>query len=307
MDNYAGSSLNKNIGIIGFGEVGQVFASGLLENNPDVNVYVYDILLEKKEKDIEEKIFNCGAEPVYRIDQLAHKCEIVLSLVSSAASVNVAKEFSKELDDQKIFIDFTTSTPQDKKVSEDVIRGKKGLYVDAAIMGTVATEKSKVPLLLSGSHAAETEKQLTALGFNCQIVELPNGASASIKLLRSIFMKGLEALVLETMITARNYGVEKAVLESISKTIDNNDFTAFSNALITTHMVHKNRRMKEVSDCIKIITDAKLEPSVTEGVLTFFKNSVNKQVENELAQTNDIAKILDAYLSKDSLMEIDKS
>lgn len=298
MDNSIGASVKNNIGIIGFGEVGQVFASGLLENNPNARVYVYDILLEKKENDMDEKIIRFGAEPVHRIDQLAHKCEIVFSLVSSSASISVAKEFAKELDGQKIYVDFTTSTPQDKKTSEKAIQDKKGLYVDAAIMGTVATEKSKVPLLLSGDHAAETEKQLTALGFNCQIVDLPNGASASIKLLRSIFMKGLEALVIETMVTARNYGVEKAVLESISKTLDNNDFTAFSNALITTHVVHKTRRMKEVSDCIKIITDANLEPSVTEGVLTFFKNSVNKQMENELAQTKDISVILDAHLSR---------
>lgn len=120
-------------------------------------------------------------------------------------------------------------------------------------------------------------------------------------------MKGLEALVLETMITARNYGVDKEVQKSISETMDNNDFTTFSNALITTHMVHKNRRMKEVSDCIKIIKDANLEPSVTEGVLTFFKNSVNKQVKNELTQTKDIEIILDAYLSKDKSLEFDKS
>lgn len=307
MNNYAGSSSNKNIGIIGFGEVGQVFASGMLENNPDVNVYVYDILLEKKEKEMEEKIISIGAEPIYRIDQLAQKCEIVFSLVSSSASIHVAQEFSKGLDNQKIFIDFTTSTPHDKEISGNAVHDKKGFYVDAAIMGTVATEKSKVPLLLSGSHAAETEKQLTTLGFNCQIVNLPNGASASIKLLRSIFMKGLEALVLETMITARNYGVDKEVQKSISETMDNNDFTTFSNALITTHMVHKNRRMKEVSDCIKIIKDANLEPSVTEGVLTFFKNSVNKQVKNELTQTKDIEIILDAYLSKDKSLEFDKS
>ncbi|MFJ7827876.1 NAD(P)-binding domain-containing protein [Psychrobacillus sp. NPDC096623] len=307
MKENVGSTIKKNIGIIGFGEVGQVFANGLLENNPGVNVFVYDILLEKKETAIEEKIIEIGAKPVQRIDQLALTCDIVLSLVSSSASIHVAKEYSNELDDQKIFIDFTTSTPQDKQVSEQVIQAKKGLYVDAAIMGTVATEKNKVPLLLSGNHATETEKQLTALGFNCQVVELPNGASASIKLLRSIFMKGLEALALETMITARNYGVDKEVLESISKTLDNNDFTTFSSVLMKTHMVHKKRRMKEVSDCIKIITDANLEPAVTEGVLAFFKNSVNKQFEDNLVQTKDIGEILDAYLNKERLIEFNKS
>jgi 3-hydroxyisobutyrate dehydrogenase-like beta-hydroxyacid dehydrogenase len=301
MEKGVESSIKMNVGIIGFGEVGQVFAMGLLKNNPNVKVYVYDILLEKKQTEIEDKIFNIGAEPVYHIDKLSQKCEIVLSLVNSSASINVAKEFSKELESQAIFIDFTTSTPQDKKISEKLVQDQKGLYVDAAIMGTVATEKYKVPLLLSGSHASETEQHLTKLGFNCQIVELPNGASSSIKLLRSIFMKGLEALILETMITAKNYGVNKEVLDSISNTLNNNDFTTFSNALITTHMIHKNRRMKEVSDSLKLITDANLQPLVTEGVLSFFSNSVNKQIDSEIAQTNDIEKILEVYSNKNEV------
>lgn len=289
-----------NIGIIGFGEVGKIFADGILKNHSNANVYVYDILLEKNHSEIIENIKKIGATPVKTIIDLSHACDMVFSLVNSSASIHVAQEFSKELNRNVIFIDLTTSTPQDKNMSETYLVEKNGKYIDGAIMGTVATEKNKVPLLLSGNHASLAEQSLAQLGFNCQVVELPNGASASIKLLRSIFMKGLEALLLETAVTAKNYGVYNEVLESVAKTLNNNEFKTFGNALIKTHMIHKTRRYKEVQDSLKLIKDAHLESFVTDGVVSFFSNSVNMEFEPSILESDNVDHILDYYLSTDA-------
>jgi 3-hydroxyisobutyrate dehydrogenase-like beta-hydroxyacid dehydrogenase len=292
-----GESNQVTIGIIGFGEVGQAFVNGLLENKN--KVYVYDILLEKSESDIEEKIRKLGAIPVNQIEELAYCSEIVFSLVNSSSSIHVAKEISNNIKHKIIFIDFTTSTPQNKLESEHLISSKGGLYVDAAIMGTVATEQYKVPLLLSGEHANLAQKYLADFGLNCQAIRHPVGAASSIKLLRSIFMKGIEALLLETMITAKNYGVNEEVMDSISKTLNNNDFVHFGNALITTHMIHKNRRYKEVLDSLKLIKDANLQSYVTDGIMSFFANSVNIDVDKEILKSNNIEQILDSYITID--------
>jgi 3-hydroxyisobutyrate dehydrogenase-like beta-hydroxyacid dehydrogenase len=231
------------------------------------------------------------------MEELARCSEIIFSLVNSSSSIHVAKEISNNIKHKIIFIDFTTSTPQNKLKSEHLISSKGGLYVDAAIMGTVATEQYKVPLLLSGEHADLAQKYLTDFRLNCQAIKHPVGAASSIKLLRSIFMKGIEALLLETMITAKNYGVNKEVMDSISKTLNNNDFAHFGNALITTHMIHKNRRYKEVLDSQKLIQDANLQSYVTEGIMSFFANSVNIEVNKEILKSNNIEQILDSYVT----------
>lgn len=276
MSLQVGEPNTVSVGIIGFGEVGQIFVKGLLEKIEQV--FVYDVLLEDKHNVLNEKIIQLGARPVYQIEELGHCCDLVLSLVNSAASEIVAEGVAKGLNKKTIFVDLTTSTPQVKSRSEQIVVSRGGIYVDASIMGTVATEQYHVPILIAGDYSSEVQKLLCNLGLNCQAINHPNGAAASIKLLRSIFMKGLEALILETMITAKNYGVSDEVMESISKTINNNDFTTFANALITTHMIHKNRRYKEVLDSCKLIEEAKLIPHVTEGVKSFFSKSIEMEV-----------------------------
>jgi 3-hydroxyisobutyrate dehydrogenase-like beta-hydroxyacid dehydrogenase len=279
------------VGIIGFGEVGQVFSEGILEKTE--HLYVYDILLEKNRDMIIDKINSIGAQAVDKIEQLSERCTLIFSLVSSSASESVAAGVAKGIRKGTIFIDLTTSTPQVKANSEKIITANDGIYVDAAIMGTVATEQQRVPLLIAGNHAEKVQTILNSLNFNAQAISHPNGGAASIKLLRSIFMKGLEALVLETMVTAKNFGVSDEVMESISRTINNNDFATFANALITTHVIHRNRRYKEVLDSSNLIKDAELPPYVTQGVIAFFSNSVQLDIEREVIQSNNFEKVLE--------------
>ncbi|QNK46759.1 NAD(P)-dependent oxidoreductase [Brevibacterium sp. PAMC23299] len=283
------------VGIIGFGEVGQVFAKGLLEKTK--HVFIYDILLEKNKNLITEKINNIGVQAVDGIEQIGECCTLIISLVNSSASEVVAAEVAKGIRKGTVFLDLTTSTPLVKSKSEKIIVSNGGIYVDASIMGTVATEQQQVPLLIAGEQSVKVQALLNSLGFNCQAINHPNGGAASIKLLRSIFMKGLEALILETMITAKNYGVSDEVMQSISKTINNNDFTTFANALITTHVIHKNRRYKEVLDSCNLIKEAELSPFVTEGVISFFSNSLKMDIDQEVIQSNNVKQILDQYLS----------
>ena len=284
------------VGIIGFGEVGQVFAKGILEKTEQL--FVYDILLEKNRDLIMDKINNIGALAVDSIEQLSERCTLLFSLVGSSVSESVAADVANGIRKGTIFIDLATSTPQVKAKSEKLITANDGIYVDAAIMGTVATEQQKVPLLIAGEHAEKVQTMLNSLGFNAQAINHPNGGAASIKLLRSIFMKGLEALVLETMVTAKNYRVSDEVMESVSKTINNNDFATFANALITTHVIHRNRRYKEVLDSCNLIKDAELPPYITDGVISFFSNSVQMDIDQEVIQSNNVEKVLEQYLPK---------
>ncbi|WP_378934611.1 NAD(P)-binding domain-containing protein [Metabacillus herbersteinensis] len=290
-----------NIGIIGYGEVGRIFIEGLLNTNN--TLFVYDILLANQENKNPKMSEDPNIHFKPTIDSLASTCDLIFSLVNSGSAFNVAEAISKCIKKNAILIDLTTSTPQVKKKSEELITIQGARYIDAAIMGTVVTEKFNVPIIIGGDDSGEITIYLKELGFNCVNLDLPNGSAASIKLLRSVFMKGLEALILETMIVSKHHDVLEEVMNSISTTMENNKFSTFSKALFDTHHIHKVRRFKEVTDSCKVIEEAKITPYVTEGVKKFFSNSIQLELEGDLIKRGSIDEILSVY-EKNSLLEV---
>lgn len=282
-----------SVGIIGFGEVGQIFAKGLLERKQQV--FVYDILLEKNRDLIIDKITGLGANAVDHLGQLGEQCNIIFSLVNSTASEAVATDIAKCISKGTIYLDLTTSTPQVKLRSEKLIASKGGLYVDGAIMGIVASDQYRVPLLVAAQNPDNIKQMMDVLGLNCEIIASPTGAAAGIKLIRSIYMKGLEALILEAMITAEKYGVTDNVLETISTTMNSTEFEKLAKTLISTHVLHHQRRSKEVIETLKIIKEANLTPHVSQGVSSFFLNSVSLQLDKDLA-SQDTKRIINHFI-----------
>lgn len=286
---------NLVTGIIGFGEVGQILALGLLEN--DQNVVVYDTRLANPEDSVGESIQKIGAQQVSSLRELAEKCDVVFSLVPSSVSNLVSNNFALNIREGTFFLDLTTSLPEVKKKSATRINSADGIYIDVSIMGTVATEKYQVPLLIAGEQAEEVKKIFNEFGLNSKVISRNIGAAASIKMLRSIFMKGIEALLFETMLTAEKYEVRKEVMDSISTTMRNNDFEKLADTLIITHIQHRERRHKEVQESISLVKEADIYPYVTEGVLSFFSNSVNKNKSNFFLH-NNVEEILQYQLKQ---------
>lgn len=285
---------NPRIGVIGFGEVGQAFVPHILKKTDQV--YVYDILLEEKEHPMASQIEKVGAKIAKSNGEIAETCDLIFLLVPSSSAADVAKEVGQKLRKGSVFLDLTTSTPQLKLSNAQLIEAGGGIYVDIAIMSTVASERHRVPLLIAGEYAEQIKAFLDNYGFNGEAILRPTGSAASIKLIRSIFMKGFEALMLETMITAEKYGVREEVLDSISTTVRNNGFRGLAELSMKTHMIHKQRRYKEVGDSLALIKAAQLPSHVTEGVFNFFAHSVTVDT-SDCSLDTELQEILHKYLT----------
>ena len=280
--------------LIGFGEVGKTFSSAVRARIP--KVYVYDVQFAGK-PDLSAMAEQSGCIPCRSPEELPESCQLALSLVNSSASRDVAEMLAGRMDGG-YFVDLTTSTPHVKKLSGEIIERSGGKYVDGAIMGTVATEKSNVPIVLSGPHAREAADLLKGLGFQCGAVDLPVGGASGIKLLRSVFMKGLEALILETMVAAEAYGLKDEVMDSIANTLNQNEFRRFAEALITTHAVHRIRRSKEIADSRGLLQDADIPGIVTDAVVAFFRRSERLELDDGLEHSRSAERILRVFLSQ---------
>lgn len=281
-------TVGEVIGLIGFGEVGQVLAKGMRERG--FMVIASDPRFACESETLREVTDQLGVVKAKDIASMGAIVTSAFMLVPSGVSSEVVKEFSAHMRKGTKFFDFSTSSPSQKKESAFHITGAGGTYTDVSIMGTVASEGFKVPLLMAGPEAEAVNELFVELGLNAKVLSSEVGAAASVKMLRSIFMKGIEALIFETMLTAEQYGVRDEVMASVASTFEKNEFKDLAETLMKTHILHRERRKKEVEECMALMRDAGLKPLVTEGVVHFFEASVANR--NELDTVDKIEDVL---------------
>jgi 3-hydroxyisobutyrate dehydrogenase-like beta-hydroxyacid dehydrogenase len=118
----------------------------------------------------------------------------------------------------------------------------------------------KVPMLLGGAAAAELARQLQAWGMNAKVVSDQLGVASAIKMCRSVMIKGLEALVIESYATARAYGVEDHVLPTLGETFPGIDWQRQGAYFFSRVVQHGQRRAEEMREAANTVREAGCEP-----------------------------------------------
>jgi 3-hydroxyisobutyrate dehydrogenase-like beta-hydroxyacid dehydrogenase len=133
------------------------------------------------------------------------------------------------------------------------------------VMTSVPPYRIKVPLLLGGKGAAELAPLLTALGFDARVASPDLGTASATKMCRSIMIKGMEAMVIESFTTARFYGVEDALLASLTETFPSIDWEKQGVYFFQRVIEHGRRRSEEVREVAETVRDAGLTPWSASG------------------------------------------
>ncbi len=135
-----------------------------------------------------------------------------------------------------------------KKQAAAIIDGVGGRYVEAAVMTPFPPKRIASPMLLGGSHAEAFLARATPLGFKAKVFSSEVGQASATKMCRSVMIKGIEALLMESMLTARHYGVEKTVLESLSDLLPVGDWEKLARYMISRSLEHGVRRAEEMRE-----------------------------------------------------------
>jgi 3-hydroxyisobutyrate dehydrogenase-like beta-hydroxyacid dehydrogenase len=153
--------------------------------------------------------------------------------------------------------------PNTKREAAAVIEAAGGRYLDVAIMSPVHPARLAVPLLVSGAHSKEGAAALQALGFtNVRVVGAEVGRASSIKMIRSVMVKGQEALTAEMILAARQADVVTEVLSSLGA--DWTERARYNLERMTTHGVRRAAEMEEVA---KTLESLGVEPLMTRGTI----------------------------------------
>jgi 3-hydroxyisobutyrate dehydrogenase-like beta-hydroxyacid dehydrogenase len=158
------------------------------------------------------------------------------------------------------FLDVNSASPGAKQRAAALIDVEGGRYVEAAVMTSIPPHRLRVPLLLGGAFAAELSPLVNALGFSSTVASERLGVASATKMCRSVMVKGLEAMVIESFTTARHYGVEDAVIASLHETFPGIDWEKQAAYFFQRVIEHGRRRSEEVREVAVTVHDAGLTP-----------------------------------------------
>lgn len=242
------------IGFVGFGEAAYHIAKGF--NNQGVQgMKAFDVLLSSQNERkavLEKRLKETGVSPVLSIEELVCFSKIVIIAVPAKFARDVSLEVLGYMSDSQLCVDITTNRPAVKKELGRLFEAEGKLYVDASVMGAVPLYQHMTPTLVCGNGAQKMMEIMAPLGMNLKYVGTEAGKAVKMKLTRSIFIKGVEALVLEMLLTARKLGIEKEIMEGLEESFQKQGFTKLTGQLATSNVQHSARRALEAGECMEL-------------------------------------------------------
>ena len=248
-----------DVALIGFGEVGRILAEDLRAQG--VEVCAFDLKLRGEAGEpMREHALRLGVRLEAGHAQAVAGADLVISAVTASQAVPVAQDCAPGLKPGAFFLDFNSASPGAKIRAAALVDGAGGRYVEGAVMTSVPPYRIRVPLLLGGPHAPALQPRLNALGFDAKVASETLGVASATKMCRSVMIKGLEAMVIESFTAARHYGVEDAVIASLRETFPGIDWEKQGAYFFQRVIEHGRRRSEEVREVAQTVREAGLEP-----------------------------------------------
>jgi 3-hydroxyisobutyrate dehydrogenase-like beta-hydroxyacid dehydrogenase len=253
-----------NVGLVGYGEVGRILAEDLRKQ--DVKVTAYDLKLGNNQAaGLRDHAVAHGVALAASHADLTAKADFIVSAVTASQAVPVAQACAPAIKPGAFFLDFNSSSPGAKARAAALIDGNRGRYVEGAVMTSIPPYRIKVPLLLGGAGAGELAPLLDELGFDAKVASEKLGVASAVKMCRSVMIKGMEAMVIESFTTARAYGVEDAVLASLAETFPSINWEKQGAYFFQRVIEHGRRRSEEVREVAETVREAGLTPWSAQG------------------------------------------
>ncbi len=254
------------ISFIGFGEAGQAVASGLREAGIE-RIAAWDILFPDSAG---AKLKAAGDRFGIRLAESAadavRDTDMVISAVTAASSLEAARSVEPHLSGNPYYLDINSVSPGRKQDTARLLAGK-ARYVDVAVIAPIHPARHKTPLLIAGPHADEIAPLLGELDMKPKIVPGDTGQAAAIKMIRSVMIKGLEALTLECYLAATRAGLLDDVLASMKNNYPTLDFGQMGDYNIERMASHGERRAAEMEESAVTLRELGLEPLMVEATV----------------------------------------
>lgn len=256
--------MDQVIGFLGFGEAAQAFVG---DPRWIGSASAFDIKTETA-LTRSSKLADYAANSVVAARDaplLAQTTNSIFSLVTADAAHAAAESVAPNLGVGSFFFDMNSVAPNTKLVNAERIQHQGATYIDVAIMSPVYPARLDVPLLVSGSAADRGRAMLMDIGFqNVRIAGETIGDAAAIKMIRSVMIKGIEALTAECLLAARAAGVVDDLLRALG-----DDWAARADYNFDRMLVHGKRRAAEMEEVCKTLSDLGIDPRMSQATVAW--------------------------------------
>lgn len=234
-----------NVTYIGFGEAARAFTDSLLANELVHFSAAYDIVQDER---IREEAARRGLRFETDIAQAIQDADWIISAVTADQSLHAAEAALDALQPGQVFIDINSVSPGRKQKTAALVAEKGAQYLDMAVMAPVHPRGHATPVLLAGEQALAIAPMLEKLGFQLEVVGDQPGEATAIKMVRSMFVKGLEALTVETALAASATGCFDRVIGSLADTFPGLGWPQNVNYMFERTLHHGLRRAAEMRE-----------------------------------------------------------
>jgi 3-hydroxyisobutyrate dehydrogenase len=264
------------VAFVGFGEVASAFSQAIAARGAEIRAY-------------DVKARAPAAQVTFvPLAHALHGASLVLSTVTTSVALEAARQCAPHLVAGQVYVDLNATDPAVKLEIERVIAPTGARFVEGAILGAVGVSGAATEILLGGAHARLAERALTdELGLNARYYSETIGQASMFKMLRSVFSKGLEALLLEFLVAGERAGIREDLWREVTGLMAAHPFDRTAGNWVRSHATAYARRHQEVKQVANVLRQLGLEPVMTAATEAFFERSCGLGLRQAFPETPD--------------------
>ncbi len=240
------------IAFIGFGEAARAFADSLRQRPETPRFAAFDI---RSDDAMAEAMGSRGVHHARTPAEAVEGADWIFSAVTADQSLVAARSVAPHLVQGQVLLDINSVSPRRKQDTAGLVEGAGGAYLDMAVMAPVHPRGHATPVLLAGPEAERLAPILTAMGFSLEVVGPEHGAATAVKMVRSLFVKGLEAITVETLLAASASGCFDRVADSLARSFPGLGWPDCAAYFFERTLLHGTRRAAEMRESAATIAD----------------------------------------------------
>jgi 3-hydroxyisobutyrate dehydrogenase-like beta-hydroxyacid dehydrogenase len=261
------------IAFVGFGEVASAFSAALSAHGARLSAH--DLLLDQPDgaNRLKER---AGNTPVTfgPLADVLPSADYVFSTVTTAVARAAARQCAEHLRKGQAYVDLNATDAAAKHEIAAIVSGSGAAFVEGALLGAVGVTGAKTEILLGGPHARAAEGVLAGeLGLNARFYSEEIGKASTFKMLRSVFSKGMEALLIEFLVAGERAGIREDLWAEVTGLFARQPFDKVALNWVRTHAGAHERRYHEVKQVVEVVRELGIEPTLTGATLRFFERS----------------------------------
>jgi 3-hydroxyisobutyrate dehydrogenase-like beta-hydroxyacid dehydrogenase len=279
----AGTMTPLRIGFIGFGEVGSVFAAAIAQRGA-ASVAAYDALFDQAggAAELQKRAANAAVRFLPRAE-LVRECDWIVSTVTTTAALAAAQAAAGGLGVGKTYVDLNSTAPAVKQEVARVVGASGAHFVEGAILSAIGVSGAAAKILIGDADGPASAEALARCGLNAVFYSREIGRAAAFKLLRSVFSKGMEALLIEFLVAGHRAGLQDDLWREVVELFDRGSFERTATNWVASHATAHERRYHEVSQVVEELRALGVDPIMTAAAEEVFRRSGDLRLKQKFS------------------------